>query len=151
VPVLPGIYYDVKRRLNTVARGFTDRGDPVQSWGRRSPRCLQHETDHLDGVLFSDRMDAATRKLAMREIQSIKVAYADEDEQASEDWPHTLTSGAGDRIPYTLRRKLQVTGPKCGYWLVTIPSTEVGGFPAGLSYAGGMQHVTTGAPWRTRS
>src|ERR1700749_2898703 len=25
----PGIYYDVKRRLNTVARGFTDRGDPV--------------------------------------------------------------------------------------------------------------------------
>ena len=26
-------------------------------------RCLQHETDHLDGVLFSDRMDAATRKL----------------------------------------------------------------------------------------
>ena len=62
-------------------------------------RCLQHETDHLDGVLFSDRMDAATRKLAMREIQSIKVAYADEDEQASEDWPHTLTSGAGDRAP----------------------------------------------------
>ena len=33
----PGICYDVKRRLNTVARGFTDRGDPVQSWGRRSP------------------------------------------------------------------------------------------------------------------
>jgi hypothetical protein len=82
-----------------VARGFTDRGDPIQSWGRRSPRCLQHETDHLDGVLFSDRMDAATRKLAMREIQSIKVAYADEDEQASEDWPHTLTSGASDRTP----------------------------------------------------
>ncbi|HTV00854.1 MAG TPA: peptide deformylase, partial [Luteitalea sp.] len=26
----PGIYYDVKRRLNTVARGFTDRGDPIQ-------------------------------------------------------------------------------------------------------------------------
>lgn len=62
-------------------------------------RCLHHETHHLDDVLFSDRMDAATRKLAMREIQSIKVAYADEDEQASEDWPHTLTSGAGDRAP----------------------------------------------------
>jgi peptide deformylase len=25
-------------------------------------RCLQHETDHLDGVLFIDRMDAPTRK-----------------------------------------------------------------------------------------
>jgi peptide deformylase len=33
-------------------------------------RCLQHETDHLDGVLFIDRMDAATRKRAMREIRS---------------------------------------------------------------------------------
>ena len=66
----PGIYYDVKRRLNTVARGFTDRGDPVQVVGTQVlSRCLQHETDHLDGVLFIDRMDAATRKKAMREIR----------------------------------------------------------------------------------
>lgn len=67
----PGIYYDVKRRLNTVARGFTDRGDPVQVVGTEVlARCLQHETDHLDGVLFIDRMDTATRKLAMREIRA---------------------------------------------------------------------------------
>ena len=66
----PGVYYDVKRRLNTVARGFTELGDPVQIVGTRVlSRCLQHETDHLDGVLFIDRMDAATRKLAMREIR----------------------------------------------------------------------------------
>src|SRR6202167_2018536 len=66
----PGIYYDVKRRLNTVARGFTDRGDPVQVVGTEiMARCLQHETDHLDGVLFIDRMDAATRKRAMKEIR----------------------------------------------------------------------------------
>ena len=32
-------------------------------------RCLQHETDHLDGVLFIDRMDTATRKQAMRAIR----------------------------------------------------------------------------------
>jgi peptide deformylase len=67
----PGIYYDVKRRLNTVARGFTDRGDPVQVVGTELlARCVQHETDHLDGVLFIDRMDAATRKQAMREIRA---------------------------------------------------------------------------------
>ena len=67
----PGIYYDVKRRLNTVARGFTDRGDPVQVVGTEIlARCLQHETDHLDGVLFIDRMDPATRKQAMREIRA---------------------------------------------------------------------------------
>jgi peptide deformylase len=66
----PGVYYDVKRRLNTLARGFTDRGDPVQVVGTEVlARCLQHETDHLDGVLFIDRMDPATRKRAMREIR----------------------------------------------------------------------------------
>jgi peptide deformylase len=66
----PGVYYDVKRRLNTVARGFTDRGDPIQVVGTEVlARCLQHETDHLDGVLFIDRMDTATRKRAMREIR----------------------------------------------------------------------------------
>ena len=46
-------------------------GDPVQVVGTEVlARCLQHETDHLDGVLFIDRMDAATRKLAMREIRA---------------------------------------------------------------------------------
>jgi peptide deformylase len=67
----PGIYYDVKRRLNTVARGFTDRGDPIQVVGTQIlARCMQHETDHLDGVLFIDRMDSATRKEAMKAIRA---------------------------------------------------------------------------------
>jgi len=66
----PGIYFDVKRRLNTVARGVTDRGDPVQLVGSATmARCVQHETDHLDGILFIDRMDPAIRKQAMREIR----------------------------------------------------------------------------------
>jgi peptide deformylase len=66
----PGIYYDVKRRKNTVARGFTDRGDPIQVVGTNvMARCLQHETDHLDGVLFIDRMDTDTRKAAMKAIR----------------------------------------------------------------------------------
>jgi peptide deformylase len=66
----PGIYFDVKRRLNTVAKGFTDRGDPVQIVGTEIlARCVQHETDHLDGVLFIDRMDQQTRKQAMKAIR----------------------------------------------------------------------------------
>jgi peptide deformylase len=66
----PGLYFDVKRRQNTVARGFTDRGDPVQVVGTATlARCLQHENDHLDGVLFIDRMDLATRKAAMKAIR----------------------------------------------------------------------------------
>ena len=67
----PGLYFDVKRRQNTVARGFTDRGDPVQVVGSATlARCVQHETDHLDGILFIDRMDDATRKAAMKAIRS---------------------------------------------------------------------------------
>jgi len=66
----PGLYFDVRRRLNTVAQGFTDRGDPVQLVGSATmARCLQHETDHLDGILFIDRMDSETRKAAMRAIR----------------------------------------------------------------------------------
>ena len=53
-----------------MARGFTDRGDPVQLVGTDVlARCIQHETDHLDGVLFIDRMDQATRKQAMKAIR----------------------------------------------------------------------------------
>ena len=36
-------------------------------------RCIQHETDHLDGVLFVDRLDAETRKAAMRAIREARV------------------------------------------------------------------------------
>jgi peptide deformylase len=32
-------------------------------------RCLQHETDHLDGVLFIDRLDTEQRKLANKAIR----------------------------------------------------------------------------------
>jgi peptide deformylase len=32
-------------------------------------RAIQHETDHLDGVLFVDRLDRETRKLAMKAIR----------------------------------------------------------------------------------
>ena len=32
-------------------------------------RCIQHETDHLDGIIFVDRLDSPTRKLAMKAIR----------------------------------------------------------------------------------
>ena len=46
-------------------------GEPVTLEGTgQLARCVQHETDHLDGVLFIDRLDAAQRKLAMKEIRA---------------------------------------------------------------------------------
>ncbi|XVV08874.1 peptide deformylase [Actinoplanes sp. CA-131856] len=60
---IPGIYLDTKRRLNVAAKGYTQHGDPVQVVGAGLlARCIQHETDHLDGVLFIDRQDAAGRE-----------------------------------------------------------------------------------------
>ena len=56
---IPGLYFDTKRRQNVVAKGFNGYGDPVQIVGTGlMARCVQHETDHLDGVLFLDRLDA---------------------------------------------------------------------------------------------
>ena len=67
---MPGLYFDTIRRQHVVARGFSDRGDPIQVVGSGYlARCLQHETDHLDGVLFLDRMDAERRRAAMRAIR----------------------------------------------------------------------------------
>ena len=67
---IPGIYIDTKRRQNVVANGFNEHGDPIQVVGTGlMSRCVQHETDHLDGVLFLDRLDPANRKLAMKEIR----------------------------------------------------------------------------------
>ena len=45
-------------------------GEPIEIEGSEMlARCIQHETDHLDGVLFVDRLDAQVRKQAMREIR----------------------------------------------------------------------------------
>jgi peptide deformylase len=67
---VPGLYFDTKRRMNVVASGVNSYGDPVRLVGSGlMARCVQHETDHLDGVLFIDRLDAARRKEAMKVIR----------------------------------------------------------------------------------
>ncbi|HEX6498146.1 MAG TPA: peptide deformylase [Micromonosporaceae bacterium] len=67
---IPGVYVDTKRRMNVIAKGFNEHGDPVQIVGTgMMARCCQHETDHLDGVLFLDRLDPERRKAAMKAIR----------------------------------------------------------------------------------
>jgi peptide deformylase len=67
---LPELTFDCKRALSVVARGFDMHGEPVTIEGSDLlARAIQHETDHLDGVLFIDRLDAEARKAAMREIR----------------------------------------------------------------------------------
>ena len=66
----PGLAYPATRAYGVVAKGFNMYGEPVTLEGTgQLARCVQHETDHLDGVLFIDRLDKAQRKLAMKEIR----------------------------------------------------------------------------------
>ena len=66
----PGLAYPTSRSYGVVAKGFNMYGEPVTLEGTgQLARCVQHETDHLDGVLFIDRLDKAQRKLAMKEIR----------------------------------------------------------------------------------
>ncbi|MDX6201429.1 MAG: peptide deformylase [Frankiales bacterium] len=66
----PGLAFPTKRAFRVVAKGMNMYGDPVVIEGSELlARCLQHETDHLDGVLFIDRLDTEQRKLAMKAIR----------------------------------------------------------------------------------
>jgi len=71
----PGIFYNTPRALRVVAKGFDQHGEPVTIEGSELlARAVQHETDHLDGVLFIDRMDRDQRKLALKAIREAEWA-----------------------------------------------------------------------------
>ncbi len=67
---IPGLTIDCRRALSVVAHGFDMYGEPVTISGSDYlARAIQHETDHLDGVLFVDRLDPEARKAAMKAIR----------------------------------------------------------------------------------
>ncbi len=66
----PTLSYPTKRSMSVVAKGWNMHGEPITVEGSELlARAIQHETDHLDGVVFIDRLDDATRKIAMKEIR----------------------------------------------------------------------------------
>jgi peptide deformylase len=72
---LPGLTFDCRRAYGVVAKGFNMYGDPVTIEGTRIlARCLQHETDHLDGIIFIDRLDTERRRAAMKAIREAEWA-----------------------------------------------------------------------------
>jgi peptide deformylase len=83
---LPGIGVDVERPLHARVRGYDLRGDPLllEASGLEA-RVLQHEIDHLDGVLILDRTEREQRKGALRALRE-GGAYspAEDDEDAIE-------------------------------------------------------------------
>lgn len=68
---VPGIGGEVERHMRVRATGQDPQGRPValEAEGLLA-RCIQHETDHLDGVMFMKRMSPEVRKAAMRDLRA---------------------------------------------------------------------------------
>ena len=67
---LPDLTFDCTRAMRVVARGFDQHGEPVSIEGHELlARAIQHETDHLDGIIFVDRLDRETRRAAMKAVR----------------------------------------------------------------------------------
>ena len=72
---IPDFSWPTPRALRVVAKGFDMYGEPVTLEGSHLlARCVQHETDHLDGILFIDRLDREQRKLALKAIRDAEWA-----------------------------------------------------------------------------
>lgn len=70
---LPEIYADVERHARVFVR-FTDRDGEVREMDADGllARCVQHELDHLDGVLFVDHLSALKRKMLLRKLAKMQ-------------------------------------------------------------------------------
>lgn len=67
---VPGLWYPTKRYPFARVTGMDLDGNPIELSGTGvMAQALQHETDHLDGVLYLDRLDKENRRSAMKEVR----------------------------------------------------------------------------------
>ncbi|MDY7527529.1 MULTISPECIES: peptide deformylase [Cryobacterium] len=67
---VPGLWYPTKRYPFARVTGTDLAGEPVELAGDGlMAQALQHETDHLDGFLYIDKLDKENRRAAMKEIR----------------------------------------------------------------------------------
>jgi peptide deformylase len=90
---LPRVLVDVERPLHVRVRAQDERGEPIllEASGLEA-RVIQHEMDHLDGVLILDRTSKDQRKEAMR---AMREGPADSDADPHEHRPSAAARGAG--------------------------------------------------------
>ena len=68
---VPGLWYPTERAWYARVEGIDLDGKPVVVEGEElMARALQHETDHLEGMLYIDRLDRATRRKALKAIRN---------------------------------------------------------------------------------
>lgn len=88
---LPGAFVPCRRALVTEVTGVDHRGQPVHYGGSGLlARCLQHEADHLRGVVFADLLPGRHRRKLQAQAARLAQQYPD-------DWPVTPHLPADDR------------------------------------------------------
>ena len=69
---MPGILEEVQRATSVRVRGFDEHGQPLERVVTGFlARAIQHETDHLDGVLFTDRLSLLKRQFLKRDLDAL--------------------------------------------------------------------------------
>ena len=69
----PGLFQTVQREMRVIVRAQDVRGEQFElDLKDLAARCVLHETDHCDGIVFLDRMTALKRQLAKRKIKSLQ-------------------------------------------------------------------------------
>ncbi len=67
---LPGVYGPTPRAMQIVLRGMNRHGEVMEVEGEGLlARALQHEMDHLQGMLFFNRMGPAARDIVIRKFK----------------------------------------------------------------------------------
>jgi peptide deformylase len=75
---IPGPYHPTARARRIMARGLDLKGRPLELVGDGLlARILQHETDHLLGTLYIDRLDEDGRKAVLAELRRIELGLAE--------------------------------------------------------------------------
>ncbi len=88
---LPDLAFETPRSMRVVAKGMNMHGEPVVIEGSELlARAMQHETDHLDGIIFIDRLDPEARKAAMRMIRASE--WFGEPAPVVQASPHAVSS-----------------------------------------------------------
>ncbi|MDO4254778.1 MAG: peptide deformylase [Kocuria sp.] len=91
---VPGVGYPTPRADYAQVTGFTATGEPITVEGTGLlARCLQHECDHLDGMLYVDRLRGAVKKQAMQAIRHRQ--YSDVVAEVQGKRRDSLASGRG--------------------------------------------------------
>ena len=69
----PGLFQVVKRQMRVIARALDLEGNEFElDVHDLAARCILHETDHCDGIVFLDRMSPLKRELAKRKIRALQ-------------------------------------------------------------------------------